>query len=381
MPLSAASVRLAGMTDVERYSAFSDQPGGGNPAGVVLDATRLDAGAMQAIATEVGYSETAFLVRRDGPAAFAVRYFSPVAEVPFCGHATVATGVALARRDGPGLVTLETQAGTVPVRTDVDARGRITATLTSVAPRVEATAPELVERALTALGWAPGELDASLPPRVAFAGARHLVLAAASRERLARLDYEFDTLRELMLEHDLTTLQLVWREAPLVFHARDPFPAGRGRGPGDGRGGRRVRRAPCASSGSSHHPPASRSTRATTSAGRVSCSSMLTPSGRRSRSRARQCRSRPDPGCAAAVLPDLAAAGRAADPSGNCVRSSCGAISLAPPRRARGRRARAGCARPARRARRASARRRRGRRGRSGPGPRPGTWRRRAARG
>ena len=221
-----AAVRLAAMTDVERYSAFSDQPGGGNPAGVVLDATGLDADAMQAIATGVGYSETAFLVRRDGPAAFAVRYFSPLAEVPFCGHATVATGVALARRDGPGLVTLETLAGTVPVRTDVDARGRITATLTSVAPRVEATPPELVERALTALGWAPSELDASLPPRVAFAGARHLVLAAASRERLARLDYEFDALRELMLEHDLTTLQLVWREAPLVFHARDPFPVG-----------------------------------------------------------------------------------------------------------------------------------------------------------
>jgi PhzF family phenazine biosynthesis protein len=210
------------MINVERYSAFSDQPAGGNPAGVVLDATGLDADAMQAIATDVGYSETAFLVRRDAPATFDVRYFSPVAEVPFCGHA----GVALARRDGPGLVTLETQAGTVPVRTDVDAEGRTTATLTSVAPRVEATPPTLVARALTVLGWAPGELDASLPPRVAFAGARHLVLAAATRERLAHLDYEFDALRELMLEHDLTTLQLVWREAPLVFHARDPFPVG-----------------------------------------------------------------------------------------------------------------------------------------------------------
>ena len=214
------------MTNVERYSAFSDHPEGGNPAGVVLDATGLDADAMQAIATEVGYSETAFLVRRDAPDAFAVRYFSPLAEVPFCGHATIATGVALARRDGPGLVTLETQAGMVPVRTDVDAQGRTTATLTSVAPRVEVTPAELVERARGPLGWAPGELDASLPPRVAFAGARHLVIAAATRERLARLDYEFDALRELMLAHDLTTLQLVWREAPLVFHTRDPFPVG-----------------------------------------------------------------------------------------------------------------------------------------------------------
>jgi PhzF family phenazine biosynthesis protein len=214
------------MTIVERFTAFSDRPEGGNPAGVVLDADGLDASAMQAIATEVGYSETAFLVPGDAPGAFTVRYFSPVAEVPFCGHATVATGVALARRDGPGLVTLATQAGPVPVHTELDARGRLTATLTSVPPRVEATPPALVEGALGALGWAPGELDGSLPPRVAFAGARHLILAAATRERLARLDYDFDTLLALMLEHDLTTLQLVWREAPLVFHARDPFPVG-----------------------------------------------------------------------------------------------------------------------------------------------------------
>jgi predicted PhzF superfamily epimerase YddE/YHI9 len=89
-----------------------------------------------------------------------------------------------------------------------------------VAPSVEATSPELVERALSALGWAPGELDPSLPPRVAFAGARHLVLAAASRKRLARLD----ALRELMLEHDLTTLQLVGAKRPPGLPRPRPVP-------------------------------------------------------------------------------------------------------------------------------------------------------------
>ena len=57
---------------------------------------------MQAVAAEVGYSETAFLARPDAPGALTVRYFSPRAEVPFCGHATIATAVALAERDGPG---------------------------------------------------------------------------------------------------------------------------------------------------------------------------------------------------------------------------------------------------------------------------------------
>ena len=51
------------MTDLEilRYAAFSADPAGGNPAGVVLDAGRLSDAEMLAIAADVGYSETAFL--------------------------------------------------------------------------------------------------------------------------------------------------------------------------------------------------------------------------------------------------------------------------------------------------------------------------------
>jgi PhzF family phenazine biosynthesis protein len=49
---------------------------------------------------------------------------------------------------------------------------------------------------------------------------------AADKSRLDRLDYHFDKLKALMLEDDLTTLQLVWREDVTTFHARDPFPVG-----------------------------------------------------------------------------------------------------------------------------------------------------------
>ena len=99
---------------VQRYAAFSDRPDGGNPAGVVLDAAGLSDVRMLAIAAELGYSETAFLSGSD------IRYFSPLAEVPFCGHATIATAVALAERDGPGEVVLATASGTVPVTTRRD---------------------------------------------------------------------------------------------------------------------------------------------------------------------------------------------------------------------------------------------------------------------
>jgi PhzF family phenazine biosynthesis protein len=207
------------MPEILRLAAFTDDPRGGNPAGVVLDAGGLDPAQMQAIAARVGYSETAFV---DGDA---VRYFSPAIEVPFCGHATIATAVALARRDGPGERTLRTAAGDVVVRTRrEEPGGAITATLTSVPPRVEAA--DDVAEALAALGWAEGDLDPALPPRVAFAGARHLVLAAATRARLAELDYDFDLLKAYMSARDLTTVALVHRQGATTFHARNPFPVG-----------------------------------------------------------------------------------------------------------------------------------------------------------
>ena len=104
---------------VIRYTAFTDKPTGGNPAGIVLDASALGDGDRLAIARDLGYSETAFLSRRhDGQAGeYDVRYFSPEAEVPFCGHATIAAAVALAERDGPGQVVFHTTAGAVPVVT------------------------------------------------------------------------------------------------------------------------------------------------------------------------------------------------------------------------------------------------------------------------
>ena len=69
-----------------RMAAFSDDPRGGNPAGVVVGEEFPPDDAMQQIARDVGYSETAFLAG-DGGAEWQARYWSPVAEVPFCGHA------------------------------------------------------------------------------------------------------------------------------------------------------------------------------------------------------------------------------------------------------------------------------------------------------
>ena len=217
--------------EVLRYTAFSSAPDGGNPAGVVLDATGLEDSDMLAIAADLGYSESAFLtappecIGGGKGRAYTIRYFSPRAEVPFCGHATVATAVALAERIGPGELVFATRVGTVPVQVTEEG-GTASATLTSVTPHIEEIADADLTEALAALGWPAADLDPAFPPLIAYAGARHLVLAAATRARLADLAYDFARLEALMHRLDLTTVQLVWRESATVFHVRNPFPVG-----------------------------------------------------------------------------------------------------------------------------------------------------------
>jgi PhzF family phenazine biosynthesis protein len=211
--------------EILRYVAFSTDPEGGNPAGVVLDASGADDAAMLATAAELGYSETAFAME-SGDGSLDVRYFSPLAEVPFCGHATIATAVAHAERHGTGRLPLRTAAGPVTVTTDRAADGTLVATLVSVAPRTVPLEEADLAALLAILGWSADDLDPALPPRVAFAGAWHPIVAAASRDRLADLDYDMAALTALMARRDWTTIDLVRRESPTVYHARNPFPPG-----------------------------------------------------------------------------------------------------------------------------------------------------------
>jgi PhzF family phenazine biosynthesis protein len=207
-----------------RISAFTRRPGGGNPAGVWIGERLPSVDAMRRIAADVGYSETAFVAPASGPDR-TVRYYSPEIEVPFCGHATIATGVVLGETDGDGTYRLATAAGDVPV-TVRSKDGVREASLTSVAPRYTGASDRLVGEAIEALGWKHSDVDDAIPPAKAYAGAWHLVLAVNSAHRLAALDYDFERLKALMRRENMTTLQLVWRERADVFHSRNPFPVG-----------------------------------------------------------------------------------------------------------------------------------------------------------
>lgn len=212
--------------DVRRYAAFSDDPAGGNPAGVVLDAEHLTAAQMQQVAAEVGDSETAFVTGPiEGVAAIPIRYFAPEGEVAFCGHATIATAVAIGRLAGAGSYTLQSKVGPIEIAARFEG-DRAVGTLRSPDVDCFPLAEELLAQLLASLGWSAHELDPNLPPAVGFGGNHHPVLVARDIHRLATLSYDFDALQRLCRLHDWVTVHLVASTGRGSWWARDPFPWG-----------------------------------------------------------------------------------------------------------------------------------------------------------
>ncbi|WP_284982913.1 PhzF family phenazine biosynthesis protein [Arthrobacter sp. efr-133-TYG-118] len=215
--------------DVLRYAAFTATPDGGNPAGVVLDATGLEDARMQAIAAQIGYAETVFITETivNGDARRnRVRYFSPIAEVPFCGHATIALAVALSGRDGAGTFVFDTEVG--PVVIETAARGAaVTASFTSVEPRVAEFPDGVLDSLLGLLSVGQSELHPGYPPMVAFAGNWHPILVFAERSTFDSYAFEPDAMRALMDAQGWAgTVTTLCEIGSGEFDSRNLFPVG-----------------------------------------------------------------------------------------------------------------------------------------------------------
>lgn len=209
--------------NIQRLSSFSDADSGGNPAGVVIAESHPADSAMQAIAAEVGYSETVFAA--PGDKGWRVRYFSPESEVPFCGHATIALGAALARQFGSGIFSLELNDATITVE-GFAANGAYTAALQSPKTSSRPADDEQVANALRLFAYTGEDLDARLPPARANAGAEHLIIGLASRASLSALQYDLDEGRYFMRQSGLVTVMFVYAESEQLFHSRNPFASG-----------------------------------------------------------------------------------------------------------------------------------------------------------
>ncbi|PZF61930.1 phenazine biosynthesis protein PhzF [Curtobacterium sp. MCPF17_047] len=210
--------------EVLRYTAFADPEAGGtggNPAGVVLDAAGLGDDEMLAIARRVGYSETAFVTGVVGDRV-RVRYFSPAAEVPFCGHATVALAVAIAERQGAGRRVFATASGDVVLRAS-DTTAGVQVAMTSVGPATRGLPDERLMPLLAVLGLTLDDLDAGHPPLEAFAGNWHPVLVLADQDLFHQFRFAPDVLAELMRRSS-------WPATVTVLH---PVGPGETAGPGE----------------------------------------------------------------------------------------------------------------------------------------------------
>lgn len=209
--------------DVQRIAAFSDGEVGGNPAGIVIVESLPDSETMQSIAAEIGYSETAFAAPiEDG---WRVRYFAPEVEIPFCGHATIALGAALAMQRGDGVFPLSLNDARITVE-GYRTGATIAAALQSPPTRSTPADPDLVESALALFSYPPEALDPRIPPAIVDAGARHLVLALDSRTRLSALSYDLAAGSVLMRKAGVVTIALTFAETAQCFHVRNPFAAG-----------------------------------------------------------------------------------------------------------------------------------------------------------
>src|SRR5919199_5183399 len=94
---------------------FTDTPLAGNQLAVFTDARDLDERTMQALAKEMNYSESVFVLPTEADADVRIRIFTPTSELPFAGHPTLGSAFVLGGPLQKTVIRLETGAGVVPV--------------------------------------------------------------------------------------------------------------------------------------------------------------------------------------------------------------------------------------------------------------------------
>lgn len=210
---------------VIKLAAFSDGQSGGNPAGVVLLETLPSASEMQSVAAEVGFSETVFAQMLDGKNHWRVRYFSPESEVPFCGHATIALGSALANIHGDGTYNLTLNETSITVD-GVSNSGESMATLQSPETHHSTLSNEEITATLSLFGYGNSQLSSEILPAKIHGGADHYLIMLRSRSDLSAMSYDIDAGREFMRARGIVTVMFVVAAPERSFHVRNAFASG-----------------------------------------------------------------------------------------------------------------------------------------------------------
>jgi trans-2,3-dihydro-3-hydroxyanthranilate isomerase len=198
---------------------FTDRPLTGNQLAVFTDARGIDDAIMQALALEIGFSETVFVLPPEQGGTARIRIFNPASEMRFAGHPTLGAAFVLAAPLQRGVVELETGAGIVAVALERDESGRIVfGRMTQPVPRVEPV--EDPERVLAAIG-----ADRSaLPIELYDNGARHIVVTLGDVAELGALVRDGEAIAALAVTgvNAVARADDGWRSRMLWEHGEDP---------------------------------------------------------------------------------------------------------------------------------------------------------------
>jgi len=193
--------------------AFTDQPFGGNPAGVALLDGEIfpDDSLMLQIAAELRYSETAF-VRRVSEKEFTIRYFTPMAEVDLCGHATIASFALIHRKLGvTGQCLCHAKAGDIHV--EAGPRVLMQMTPSEVLKTIEET--EEVYRAIGICDYTP-----TLPVMIVSTGLPDFMIQVSDVETLNRLQPDMNAISEITEKYEAVSFHVFATPSPTSSNSK-----------------------------------------------------------------------------------------------------------------------------------------------------------------
>ena len=198
--------------------AFTDQPFGGNPAGVVLlegDGFPTEALMLQ-VAAELRYSETAF-VRRLSPTEYHLRYFTPKAEVELCGHATIATFSLLHQMQlAEGECLCHTLAGDLRIEAGTKVMMQM------ATPRIVATL-ENTDEIYKALGLT--DYQPTLPVQIAYSGLPDIMIPISDATTLNGLHPNMEAVIAITQKHKAVSFHVfAFGNDGYTAHVRDFAP-------------------------------------------------------------------------------------------------------------------------------------------------------------
>jgi trans-2,3-dihydro-3-hydroxyanthranilate isomerase len=198
---------------------FTDTPLTGNQLAVFTDARGIDDATMQALALELGFSETVFVLPPEQGGTARIRIFNPAVEMKFAGHPTLGAAFVLGAPLQRGVIELETGAGVVPVVLERDESGRISfGRMSQPVPRVEPV--EDPEQVLAAIGAE----RSTLPVELYDNGARHIVVTLAGEAELGSLTRDAEAIAALRVTgvNAVARVGDGWRSRMLWEHGEDP---------------------------------------------------------------------------------------------------------------------------------------------------------------